>query len=143
MQADRTTATADQAVAAAIASAKTLRNEARVQSRLIILAADAEAAQIRHAGGLEEITVLAADTERTLARGLDQLTAELTALSEWTAEMRGPADSLPAVEAPVPTQWAKLGRSIAYWTLVVAVSLALVVALIFFFESRDVSSLEP
>jgi len=143
LPADRTTATADQAVAAAIASAKTLRNEARVQSRLIIAAADAEAAQIRQGGRLGEIAKLAGDTETTLARGLDQLTEELTALSEWTAEMRGPADSLPAVEAPAPTQWAKLGRSIAYWTLVVAVSLALVVALIFFFESRDVSSLEP
>jgi hypothetical protein len=33
-------------------------------------------------------------------------------------------------------------RGILYWTAVVAISLALVVALILFFESRDQSSLE-
>jgi hypothetical protein len=33
-------------------------------------------------------------------------------------------------------------RAVAYWVLVIAVSLMLVVALVLFFESRDQSSLE-
>lgn len=143
LQVDRTTA--DQAVADAIASAKKLRNEARVQARLVVAAAEAEAAQIHRTAQLEGIAKLAGEGEKALARPLDQLPRELSALSEWTAGAGGRTDSETTVElAPgVPPQLVNLGRSIAYWTLVVAVSLALVVALILFFESRDVSSLEP
>jgi len=48
-----------------------------------------------------------------------------------------------AAAEPAARRRAPSLQAVAYWTLVVAVSLAIVVALIFLLESQDVSSLEP
>jgi hypothetical protein len=81
-----------------------------------------------------------AETVRAISIAAEDLDKTLDVL----AGMGPPPDAEPprarAAAWPLPSR--RVLASIAYWTAVVAVSLALVVALILFLESRDISSLQ-
>lgn len=141
----RTAAEAEgRALAAARESADRLRAEARNYARLIIEEARAEAIRIRRTAEPRAMANAIDSAQRDAERSLARLTALVASLTRGGAEVRRDAGLGPVVKPPPVARRRALSlRAVAYWTLVVAVSLAIVVALIFLLESQDVSSLEP
>lgn len=90
-----------------------------------------------------------------LARSIDRVADDLARgerlvtpqLARWRAAYGGYrleagrfAKAFPAVYSPA-AKWLRLAGSVLYWLAVFAISLAIVIAVVLFLESRDLSSL--